>query len=283
MRAGHEARLLARQIGDGVRDVVGLAAARDRLRVRAHFGDHRLGRILAFVGHLERGGEDIGVDEAGADRVHADAILGKIGRRDLGQMQHARLGDGIGGRRIAGAERRDARSVDDRGAFAALHMGRGIADAHRDRFEDEVHRPVPSVGRDFVDRGAVAACGGIVEHDVDAAAALRSFVHQRFDVRRDGDVAPDEFDPAVRRRGKRLTARLVDVGGENMGAFAREFQNGRLADTRCCAGDDGDLACESHFLLSRFLLPLSLGAWEGASTARNRTLRRRNGSAAQPR
>jgi hypothetical protein len=85
-------------------------------------------------------------------------------------------------------------------------MGRGIADAHRDRFEDEVHRPVPSVGRDFVDRGAVAACGGIVEHDVDAAAALRSFVHQRFDVRRDGDVAPDEFDPAVRRRGKRLTA-----------------------------------------------------------------------------
>src|SRR3546814_9399682 len=41
--ARHKARLLAREIGDRVRDILGLAAARDGLCVRAHLGDHRIG------------------------------------------------------------------------------------------------------------------------------------------------------------------------------------------------------------------------------------------------
>src|SRR3546814_10156982 len=56
-------------IGDRIGDILRLAAARDRLGVGAHVGDDRLRRVLAVVGHLERRSEDIGVDEAGADRV----------------------------------------------------------------------------------------------------------------------------------------------------------------------------------------------------------------------
>ena len=242
----HEARLLARQIGDRVRDILGLAAARDRLRLRAHLRDHGVRLRLELARHVERSGEDIGVDEAGADRVHADAILRQIGGRDLAEMQHTGLRDRIGRRRIARAERRDACGVDDAGALAALHVRRGVADAHRDRFEDEIHRPVPAFGGDLVDRRAVAARGGIVEDDVDAARFRRGGVHQRLDIGGPGDIAAHEVDLAVRLFGKRLSARLVDVGGEDMRAFAREFQNRCLAYARRRSGDDGNLACESH-------------------------------------
>src|SRR3546814_2942089 len=57
----------------------------------------------------------------------------------------------------------------------------------------------------------------------------------------DLDVAAHEADLAVRLLGKRPTARLVDVGGEDMRALARQFQHRCLADTRRRAGDDGDL------------------------------------------
>src|SRR3546814_3310633 len=65
---------------------------------------------------------------------------------------------------------------------------------HRDRFQHQVHRAVPALGRDLVDRGAVAARGGIVEHDVDSACFCGGRVHQRLDVGGQGDVAAHEAD-----------------------------------------------------------------------------------------
>ena len=46
--------------------------------------------------------------EAGLHRVHPDPVLGQIGSGAFGQVQYAGLGHGIGGGRIARADRSDA-------------------------------------------------------------------------------------------------------------------------------------------------------------------------------
>src|SRR3546814_5719281 len=51
--ARHKARLLAREISDRVRDILGLAAARDGLRLGAHAGDDRIRLSLEFIGRSE--------------------------------------------------------------------------------------------------------------------------------------------------------------------------------------------------------------------------------------
>jgi hypothetical protein len=90
--AGDERGFLAGEEQDRTGDVLSLTTARDRLGLCRHLCNHGLGLGFDFAGHGKRTGEDVGVDEAGLDRGHADAVTGKIGRGDLGQMQHARLG-----------------------------------------------------------------------------------------------------------------------------------------------------------------------------------------------
>jgi len=138
-------------------------------------------------------------------------------------MEHPDLGHGIGGRRIARAERRDARGVDDRRPLAPLHVRRRITDPHRDRFQNQIHRAVPAFGGDLVDRGAVAARGGVVEDDIDTAGFRGGGVHQRLDIRRPGHIAADKINLAVRLFGERAAARFVDVGGKDVRTFACQF------------------------------------------------------------
>ena len=73
---------------------------------------------LHLVGELAAG--DVGLDQAGRDAVHADAVRPELARHGLGEAEHA----GLRGRVVRSAEdaaaalRRDRGHADDRALLA---------------------------------------------------------------------------------------------------------------------------------------------------------------------
>ena len=112
------------------------------------------------------------------------------------------------------------------------------------RRDVHVHDLPPLVERDLGERPhrerRVEA--GVVDEDVDAAAALHRLVDHPADGRLVGnvDLEPD----AVRERLRRL-ARVLEVGDDHARARVGEASRDRVADALRAAGDDCDLPVES--------------------------------------
>ena len=82
--AGHERAVLARQIGDGIGDVVGLAAARDRLRPLLEAEALTVSALNAALGITRRHGVPLleRLDADGFTRREGDRrVLQPLGRR----------------------------------------------------------------------------------------------------------------------------------------------------------------------------------------------------------
>src|SRR5258706_15830128 len=82
-RAGDERRVVAGEEGDQAADLLGLTDATDGVGGAEHAED---------LGVAVRRSEDGGVDDAGADRVDADAVAGEVGGGGLHESDHAELG-----------------------------------------------------------------------------------------------------------------------------------------------------------------------------------------------
>ncbi len=197
MCASDKARFIAGEVSDHRSDIFGIATALDRLSLIGDFVDHDIGCIAIFTRNFQRRSKDIGLDETGADRVDPYVKFRKFRRSHFRKVQNANLGNCIGRRRITRAKRGDAGGIHNRGARAALHMRHRITDTHGDRAQQQVHRPVPAFGGDFVDRRTIANGAGIVEDDIDAAGFFGCQIHQCLYVIDIADIGAFEDDLAV--------------------------------------------------------------------------------------
>ncbi|MDX6685138.1 MAG: hypothetical protein QOF86_1266 [Baekduia sp.] len=198
-----------------------------------------LRRVL--VGHL--GGEEAGGDRVDADALAARPLLGEV----AGQAVEPRLAGAVRGLRQArGGEAQHARDVDD--AAARLHDRRGGLGHPVGAVEVDVDDAAELLGRlaRGGDRGAHA---GVVDEDVDAAQLADRGLDQRAGVLGLADVGGDGDRPAARGLHQRL--RVLEAVGA---AGAQRYVGSRLGqrlgerDTQAGgrAGDDGDLAVEAE-------------------------------------
>src|SRR6185295_11892706 len=238
--AGDEERVVAGQEERGVGDVLGQAQVRPRLLLPRE----AIPRLLAAP-HRERG-----LDHAGRDRVHPDAVRGELGRDRPAQVGHRRLRGGIGVRPRAAADPRDRRGVDDAAAAALRLQARGAV------LDPEEHAPhqhregeVPLLDGGLADRSEGAADARVVEETVETAESLHPEGHQGRHVALRGDVGPERGEPVraalgLRERHRLGEARVVQVADDHPGALAQEGERAGAADAAPTSGDDGDLAVE---------------------------------------
>jgi len=245
VRAGDEASRVAGQVEHGRGDVLGPADAARRLQAAAALGQRGGHLLRGRAVQAEAAAEDRGGDEARHHRVDADAVPRQVGRAQLAEVQHRRLGGGIGHRRVAGGQRRDRRGVDDGAAATGLEVRQRVHRAAHHRAQQQVHRRVPAFERHLLHAAALAAGAGVVEDDVQAAESGCGAVHRGLDLRRLGDVAMREFEPALEALLQRGASVVLDVGGKYPRAFGDEQFRGGQADARARAGDECDLVVEA--------------------------------------
>src|SRR3954454_2529774 len=172
----------------------------------AHAADGLLGDDggAAFFSAAGEAAHHLGVDDAGADRVDADAQGGVVERGRLRQADESVLRRGVRG--LAG-EALDAgarRRVDDRAAATGEHELDLVLHGHERTAQVDRDEAVPLVVGDLVRRLDRLLDAGVVDRNVQAAEALDRRVQRRSNVVRARDIA---------RRGKRLAARLLDQPG----------------------------------------------------------------------
>src|SRR5579875_181367 len=198
---------------------------------------------------------DGGVDDAGADRVHADADGREVPGGGHGHPDDAALGRGIGDLAGLALDPGHGRGVDDH-ATLAVRVGR-LGPGHRGRRQpgqverpDQVDRDDLLVGGQVV-RAAVTGHGARGPGDTRAAhsgpqrpAAGRGGGHGRLYRRLVGHVGAGEHAADVIRDG--LAAILAEVGDDDEGASGGEAPCGRLTEPAGTAGHDCGGSVQFH-------------------------------------
>ena len=124
------------------------------------------------------------------------------------------------------------------------HHGHDRPAGEEHRRDVDVHHLAPLVERDLLERAHLerGVEAGVVDEDVDRAAALDDLVDQPLHVGLVRDVGGDA-DAVRERRGRLLGA--VQVGDDDARALRRQALGDRAADALRRAGDDRDLAVEA--------------------------------------
>ena len=133
--ADHVARPRAAKPEHGRGDLLGPARAADGDVLRD------LGVRLLVPGDDVAG--DLRVDQAGIDRVHADAVLDVFQGRRPRQADHAVLGGDVGADAGVAGQRADRRVVDDRTAALAFHLPQLVLHAAPDAAQVDPDDAVP--------------------------------------------------------------------------------------------------------------------------------------------
>ncbi len=93
----------------------------------------------------------------------------------------------------------------------------------------------------------VRSDAGVVDHRVEGSEPLDRTCHERIDLLHLRDVAAHELCLAANRleRIERFTAAdFIEIGDDDVRAFAAECQRSRSPNSAAAAGDDGDLPFE---------------------------------------
>ncbi|MCY1445047.1 hypothetical protein D9M71_615490 [compost metagenome] len=101
----------------------------------------------------------------------------------------------------------------------------------------DIDHPLPFAGRRGGDAALAGHAGGVHQY-IEAAVARHHFGHHLFDIGFAAHVQGHELAGEIRRR-------VADIHPDHLRAFLGETPGACQADTRCRAGDDGDLALQS--------------------------------------
>ena len=135
----------------------------------------------------------IGLDVAGAERVHADTVPRPFQGEALGHLHHARLGSGIGREVPSHAQPQDGGDVDDASGAPGLdqRLARSLCHA-KDAVEVGVDDPVPIV-LGGLERRAVIGHARVVDDDVIGLVEGSGHAVRIGDVHRHGPRAFADF------------------------------------------------------------------------------------------
>ncbi len=214
------------------------------------------------------------VEDAGRDRVGANAELRKLARRRHGERGDASFGGRVGGLADLALEGRDRGGRHDDAALAvgergkALHVGGD--EPHHVEGADQVDLDHPlEIGQRH---GAVATDDALGRPhartvDEDARHAVR---RARLTQRGDGCVGAGHVTAdgnATDLLRHRLGAVEIDVEAGDLGARRRQLRRGRGPKPRSAAGDDGGVSLDIHnqSLRDQWLRVEPVGAASGFS------------------
>ncbi|MNZ96753.1 hypothetical protein D3C78_1159610 [compost metagenome] len=253
-----EAGLVAAQVEHGVCDFLRAAHAASRVVD---------GLVHGAVDHAQA---HVGLDQARADRVDADAFLGEFNGRRLGQADHRVLGGGVDAHVLHAADTGHRGGVDDSAAALGRHQRQLVLQALPHALDVDVHDRVELA---FVEgRKAVllAFDAGVVHGVVEATIGGDGLLDHGLGVGFAGHVATDEgrFATGVADQLHGAFAAFgVEVGDDHLQAFGGERQCHCTTDTASGASDQGDLAGEFHCHCCSVLRKGS-GACSGSSRPR---------------
>ena len=137
-----------------------------------------------------------------------------------------------GGQDRAAALPLHGRHHRQRGMIDRLHVDGG--DQVEGRLVDLQHVAVP------------VGVAGVVDHDVDAAEGVLGRIDHLVDLGADRDVGGDRDGRLADLAGDALGALGVEIGDDDLRALFGETLRHAFAEPRRRAGDDGDLAFQTH-------------------------------------
>src|SRR2546421_3076150 len=194
-------------------------------------------------------GGQLGVDEAGADRVDGDAVRREFDGQRLGQADHTVLARGVGHGQLHALLSTGGGDVDDPppAAFTRTRALQPAAGHPEHAVEIDVDEPFPRLVRQLVG-GSAAPHTGVVDQDVDAAELADGAVEQRVDARlvpHVDDVSAGAGQPGVLERPHAGVDTLRRRTGDEYGcAELAELRGARLPDAAGSSGYQGDRAGE---------------------------------------
>lgn len=196
--------------------------------------------------------EHVGLDVAGADRVHPDVVLGVIGTQRLGQPDDAVLRGGI---RVQAALARDGAvdggHVHDR-PRGVVALGEELLElvvapvGHA--VEIEVDQRIPVVKILLGQRNAVVPAASVVECEVERAERIHRELHRVLVAFPARGVELERGGLCAARGelvGRCFRGVEVEVRDDNAGALTGELGCGCFANAGGAAGDEGDASFET--------------------------------------
>jgi hypothetical protein len=203
--------LVAGEPQHGLGDVGRPSDPADRRGVAQGRG-HEVDGSLCFL-TAEAGGaaEDGGGDRAGADGIHAHAVLAEFVRCRLGEMSDRGLGGAVVVSCHVGSAGCDARGVDDAAVTLRPHDPGGGADPEENAAQMR-NGSVPGLDFDLLDAAARARHSGVVEYDIQAAKGVDRRGYRLVDISLTGNVGSDKPGSVPQLTFDPLTAQLVGVG-----------------------------------------------------------------------
>ena len=173
--------------GEGVADHV----ARPRTAKPQHGRGDLLGPARAADGNVLRDlvvrllvpaddiAGDLRIDQAGIDRVHADAVLDVFQSGRPRQADHAVLGGDVGADAGVAGQRADRGVVDDRAAALAFHLPQFVLHAAPHAAQVDPDHAVPVFAGAVGGRGDAGHDARVVERGVEPAELGNGAVHHR--------------------------------------------------------------------------------------------------------
>ena len=205
----------------------------------AHAGMPDAGADAFVALAVGRDVEQRGLDEAGHQIAHRDAILGPFAIERFGDRAHAELGRRIDRPARHAIEPRGTGGVEQaRTRRARLQIGIGRLRAKDHALEVDIQRAFNFLGR-AIDQRPAQRNAGVVEQHVDPAGDLRKPGQRRI---------PRRAVTHIEQGAERMVgadqaagfghARGIDIADADKPALARKFQRHRPPDARSPAGDE---------------------------------------------
>src|ERR1700735_3131114 len=183
-------------------------------------------------------------DQAGANAIDANLVLGKFDRSRASEADYSGLGGAVCVQSGRTAQSGDRGGRDDRAAAGLTHLGHGVLDAEEYRAQEDREAAVPIFRAGLLERPDRAAETGVVIDDVEASEFLDRAIDRALDVFFAGYVGELEYRVAAVLLAvphRSVGALAIEIGNHDRGAFACESNCGGAADSARRTGDNCNL------------------------------------------
>src|SRR5579864_459914 len=216
----------------------------------AHGGAQQ--ELAAALGTVQERGVQIGAQDAGDERVDADAGSGPLDGEGLGERSDGGFAGAVGSNFVEAEERGERADIDDAAVTPLEHVTAEDAASAQRAVEVGVDDGVP-LGFGKIEGGHAPGAAGAIDENLDAAEFSRGGREELLETLDVGDVAGLREGAAAERldfRGGFAHQVGAAAGGHYVGTGQRETLGQREADAAGAADDDGGFVCEIELRMS---------------------------------
>jgi hypothetical protein len=223
------------------------------------------------------------VDQAGVNRVHADAVLDVFQSGRPRQADHAVLGGDVGTDTGVAGQRANRRVVDDRAAALAFHLLQFVLHAAPNAAQVDPNHAIPVFAGAVGGRGDARHHPGVVERGVQSAELGNSSVHHSLNLCVVTHIAAEGDCPMASGHqllGFRLHGVFSEVGHHNGRACLGKRLRRRQPHAGGCSGHECHLATKVQRIVIHVDVFFFFAKTAFLDSAQHNPERRRAGSSA---